>query len=116
MQFVQLLQAGIPPPVANAGADQNITTPNTTLNGSGSTQSGGTIVSYFWEIISGEGAVIVSPNSAITPVVNINAAGGTYVFRLTVTNNEGGTNSDNVSVTTSFVNAGSSFSTKNRYQ
>lgn len=113
-QFVQVLNSDIAPPVADAGANQNITSFSTTLDGSGSTQSGGTITGYLWEIISGTGATLVTPTSVETLITGMSAANGPYTIRLTVTNNEGGTDSDDVTVTTTFLNT-SSFKTKYRF-
>ncbi|MDH7462295.1 PKD domain-containing protein [Chitinophagaceae bacterium 26-R-25] len=86
-------------PVANAGAAQAITLPTSTvtLNGSGSTDSDGTIASYSWTKVSGPSVgVITSPSSATTTVTGLIA--GTYVFQLTVTDNSGGTSSANVTI------------------
>ena len=49
------------PPVANAGPDQTISLPITdlTLDGSGSYDTGGTIVSYNWVELSGDGGVTI---------------------------------------------------------
>ncbi|MBC7947767.1 MAG: PKD domain-containing protein [Chitinophagaceae bacterium] len=85
------------PPNANAGADQTITLPTTAvrLTGSGSDPDG-TIISYTWTKVSGIGGVITSPNSASTDVVGL--AIGTYVFRLTITDNSGATDTDEVTI------------------
>jgi len=85
------------PPLANAGSNQSITLPtnSVTLSGSG-TDSDGTVVSYSWSKISGGSATIVSPTSATTNVTGLSA--GTYVFRLTVTDNAGATGSADVTV------------------
>lgn len=91
-------------PTANAGSDQAITLPTSsvTLNGSG-TDSDGSIVSYSWSQISGVSATITNPTSASTSITGLTTA-GTRVFRLTVTDNSGGTATDDVTIT---VNAGS---------
>lgn len=81
------------PPTANAGGNKSITLPtnSVTLNGSGSDPDG-TIASYQWKENSGpNSATIVSPTSASTVVNNLIA--GTYVFQLTVTDNQGATQS-----------------------
>ncbi len=88
------------PPVANAGADVTITLPvdSTILNGSGSADPDGTIASYSWAQVSGpSSSAIATSSSAITNVNNLSK--GVYVFRLTVTDNDGATSSDTVSVT-----------------
>lgn len=84
-------------PVADAGADQVITYPTTsvTLTGSG-TDADGTIVAYNWIRISGSGT-ITSPASATTTVTGFTI--GVSVFQLMVTDNSGGTGTNNMQVT-----------------
>lgn len=85
-------------PVANAGVDKVTILPadSVRLNGSG-TDADGTVASYLWEKVSGDDeALIVSPNSASTLIGNLVV--GNYVFKLTVTDNQGAINSDNVNV------------------
>jgi len=105
--IVQITVQGVGnvPPVANAGGDINISLPTnlTTLNGSGSTDSDGIIVGYQWQKISGGTANIITPNSASTQVTGLTE--GSYTFRLTVTDNDGATDTDDVVVTVSNVNA-----------
>jgi hypothetical protein len=90
-------------PTANAGTDQTITLPtnSVTLSGSG-TDTDGTIASYSWTTISG-GTYTIS-NSGIANPVLTNLVAGTYVFQLTVTDNNGATGTDTVQIT---VNAAS---------
>lgn len=84
-------------PVASAGANQTITLPISvvTLSGSG-TDADGSIASYSWTKVSGGPAVIVSVGSAVTLVTGLTA--GTYVFRLTVTDDDNATATSNVTV------------------
>lgn len=84
-------------PSANAGSDQSIILPahGVTLSGQG-TDSDGTIVRYQWTEISSGGATFAASGSAVTAVTDL--AYGTYTFRLTVTDNDGGTASDDVYV------------------
>jgi endoglucanase len=86
------------PPTANAGSDQTITLPTATvtLTGSGSDVDG-SITSVLWTQISGAPAIIVSPGSNSTSITGLVA--GTYVFRFTVTDNNGDTGFDLVQVT-----------------
>ncbi|HSC52246.1 MAG TPA: PKD domain-containing protein [Phnomibacter sp.] len=87
-------------PIANAGNNQTITLPTSTvsLSGSLSSDNGGAIETYTWQKLSGPAtAAIVSPNTVNTQV-NFTKK-GTYVFKLTVTDNEGGSASSNVQVT-----------------
>jgi hypothetical protein len=85
-------------PVANAGADNTITLPNNvTLVGS-ATDSDGTVATYAWSKLSGPGSfTITTPNAATTTVTGL--AVGTYVFRLTATDDDGATSIDDVQVT-----------------
>lgn len=85
-------------PTANAGTDQSITLPtnSVTLNGSG-TDADGNIASYQWSKISGPAATITSPNSQNSGVTGLVA--GTYIFRLTVTDNMGATGTDDIQIT-----------------
>lgn len=73
------------PPIVNAGSNQllNNSTVSTTL--SGSATDNGTISAYQWSKVSGPSATITTPNSATTTVTGLSA--GTYVFRLTATDN-----------------------------
>src|SRR4030095_8640293 len=74
------------PPVANAGADQTITLPISTINldGSGSTDPDNNIMSYAWTKISGPSSLnIANANAAHTQVNNL--IQGVYQFELKVT-------------------------------
>jgi poly(3-hydroxybutyrate) depolymerase len=85
-------------PVAKAGTDITITLPTSsvTLNGSGSTDSDGTISSYLWTKVSGPAATIVSSLSSSTVINGL--VEGTYIFKLKVTDNDGATAEDQVTV------------------
>ena len=94
-----LVAGGNQPPLANAGVDQQITSslPATaTLDGTASTDDNG-ITDYAWTKVSGPAATINNPGSAST-TVSLSAA-GTYTFRLTVTDGDGLTDTDDVVVT-----------------
>ncbi len=86
-------------PAAAAGADQTIQLPvsSAQLNGGG-TDADGSITSYAWTKVSGPaGGSITSPSQAATTVTGLTQ--GTYVFRLTVTDNGGATGTDDISIT-----------------
>jgi hypothetical protein len=87
-------------PVANAGNDQTITAPasSVNLNGLASYDPDGTIAAYSWVLISGQGSVTISNANTATPSV-MGLVPGAYVFQLTVTDNSGATNADQVAVT-----------------
>lgn len=88
-------------PVANAGADKNITLPVNTVTVVGNgTDADGTIISYGWSKVSGPATfTIISPSASTTDINNL--VEGTYQFKLTVTDNSGGTG---ISVMTVVVN------------
>ncbi len=94
-------------PTANAGADKSVTLPtnSTVINGSAS-DTDGTISSYSWTQMSGPSTATLSgANTA-----NLTASTliqGTYVFRLTATDNGGLTGSDNVNVVVNPASSGS---------
>ncbi len=86
-------------PVANAGPDKTVYLPatSTTLS-SLSTDSDGSIVSYAWTQVAGPGtATITSATAAAATVSSLTQ--GVYTFRLTVTDDDGGTAQDMVQVT-----------------
>ena len=80
------------PPVANAGPDRTVQAGKpVTLNGSGSFDPDGSIVSYQWDFGDGSGA-------GGATVAHVYAIPGTYVARLTVTDNMGASASDTATV------------------
>ncbi|MBX2955392.1 MAG: gliding motility-associated C-terminal domain-containing protein [Cyclobacteriaceae bacterium] len=86
------------PPLANAGPDRSITLPTNSIviNGSG-TDSDGTITAFSWTKQSGPAATLADQSTA-----NLTASGlveGTYVFRLTVTDNQGATGQSQMTLT-----------------
>jgi parallel beta-helix repeat protein len=84
-------------PVANAGADQLITLPVNSLSLSGSgTDPDGSIQSYSWTKQSGGAATLAGATTATLNVSGLIA--GTYVFRLTVTDDKGATGFDEVTL------------------
>ncbi|MBL7710261.1 MAG: hypothetical protein JNJ86_14390, partial [Chitinophagaceae bacterium] len=86
-------------PTANAGVDQTITLPTSsvTLTGSG-TDPDGTISSYQWTKIAGPTSFsIVSPTQAQTVINSL--VQGVYQFELRVTDNGGAIDRDTMTVT-----------------
>ncbi len=86
-------------PVAIAGNDVNLTLPAnfTFLNGNASNDSDGSIITYNWSQLSGP----FQPDLGNTsfPFLNVyNLIIGTYIFRLSVTDNKGATSFDDVTV------------------
>ncbi|MEX1240378.1 MAG: right-handed parallel beta-helix repeat-containing protein [Cyclobacteriaceae bacterium] len=84
-------------PVANAGPDRTLTLPDNsvTLSGAG-TDSDGAVVTYSWIQYGGPAAIISNKDTA-TPTISVLVEGSHY-FRLTVTDNKGATDYDNVLV------------------
>lgn len=85
---------------ANAGQNITLQLPanSATLDGSGSTDGNGTITSYTWTLVSGPNQhTLANMDQAKASVSNLEA--GTYVFQLTVTDNNGYTATDHISVT-----------------
>ncbi len=95
---ISVVSSGIQPPVANAGADQTITLPtnSVTIDGSGSSASSGTIISYTWTEKSGPSIVSLA-NTSTNTLNNLQA--GVYIFILKVTDNNAATGSDSVKIT-----------------
>jgi lysophospholipase L1-like esterase len=96
--IIQTLTAPNQLPTANAGSDQTITLPTSTvtLSGSGSDPDG-TITSVLWSQVSGPSATITAPGSNSTSVTGLTQ--GVYVFRFTVTDNNAATANDTMQVT-----------------
>ena len=91
--------AGNLPPVSNAGNDVTLTLPTNTvqLDGSASSDEDGTIASYQWRKISGSPNYnISSTNTAITSISALTE--GNYKFELKVTDDQGATDLDTVTV------------------
>lgn len=92
------------PPVANAGLDQSAYVGNTvTLDGSGSSDPDGDLISYSWAFTSvpSGSAATLSDATVVNPTFTVDEA-GTYVISLTV--NDGTVNSVVDTVTISTIN------------
>jgi hypothetical protein len=90
-------------PMAKAGEDILLTLPlnSATLTGSG-TDNEGKVVKYGWTLVSGPGSCTFStPSAASTTISNLIA--GIYIFSLTVTDKDGATGVDHVTVTVNAV-------------
>ncbi|HMJ71557.1 MAG TPA: PKD domain-containing protein [Cyclobacteriaceae bacterium] len=91
-------------PVADAGPIKTIQLPTsaTTITGSGS-DPGGSIASYAWIKVSGPVPGVLA-NASTTTLSLTSLVAGTYVFRLTVTDNLGATGSDETNVVVQAAN------------
>ena len=86
-------------PVANAGPDQTgISSGTITLDGSGSYDPDNDAITYQWTQVSGAPVTLSAPTAAKTSFTAV--AGQTYVFRLTVTDTGGLSNSATTRVAT----------------
>lgn len=87
-------------PIAKAGNYTVVTLPTTTttLDGSSSYDSNGSITSYAWTKVGSGQGTITSPSSAVTTITGLNSSGTTTIFKLTVTDNSGNTDVDYVIV------------------
>ena len=95
--------AGNSSPTANAGPDKAITLPTTSSapTGTSATDSDGSISSTVWSFVSGPVTPTITNGSTLTPTFTNMTVAGTYVFRLTATDNLGATGSDTMQVTVS---------------
>jgi PKD repeat protein len=92
---VTVAAANVPPVASFTATPTNL---SVTVNGSGSTDSDGTVVSYAWNY--GDGGT----DTGVTPAAHVYAAAGTYTITLTVTDNGGLTNVATKSVTVAKAN------------
>jgi hypothetical protein len=84
-------------PIADAGPPQTNVQPGIiTLNGSGSYDPAGEVLTYQWTQIAGPTVTLSAPTAPITTFTA--AAGQTYSFRLTVKNTDGVIATNNTSV------------------
>ena len=88
------------PPSANAGADQSVASGATvTLDGTGSTDSDGTITAYLWEQTAGTTVTLIDASTATASfVVPDVTETSSWTFTLTVTDDEGLTGTDEVTI------------------
>ena len=94
---ITLASASNTAPLANAGPDQTVAIGATvTLDGTASSDSDGTIASYQWSQTAGT-TVSLSSTTAAQPTFT--APSGACTFRLVVTDNDGATSYDFVTIT-----------------
>jgi predicted esterase len=90
-------------PIANAGANLSISSTSVIVRGTGSDKDGD-IVSYKWTQYGGPAANLTNANTANVTVSGLK--GGKYYLRLTVTDDRGATDSDNMLINVSSGTAG----------
>lgn len=91
-------RSGDSPPVANAGPDQvGVAAGTVTLDGSGSYDPENDPITYQWTQIGGTGVTLATPTAQKATFTAV--AGQTYVFKLTVTDSGGLSNSATTRVT-----------------
>ncbi len=96
-EIIVTVKAVLLAPVVNAGADKTVQLPvtATTLN-STATDADGSITTYAWTKQSGPTATLTNANSSVLSLSGMVA--GTYLFRVTVTDNSSMTAFDEVTV------------------
>ena len=96
VSFSVAIAASVGEPIANAGPDQSVTDlddngfETVTLNGTGSTDAGGAIVSYTWT----EGALTLGTGATLNVAFGL----GTHVVTLTVEDDDGWVDNDTATV------------------
>ncbi len=95
-------------PTANAGSGQTVVSgTQVALDGSGSSDSDGTVESYSWSRIGGTGnagSITLAGDDTATPTftdssLSIGDSNATHIFELTVTDDKGTTGTDTVEIT-----------------
>jgi hypothetical protein len=98
--------AGNTPPVANAGPDKTITLPTNSVSLAGSgTDANGTVASYSWSKISGPTQYAFSNSNIANPVLS-NLVAGTYTLRLTISDNQGASATDDINIVVNALSPG----------
>ncbi len=91
------------PPTANAGPDKAITLPtsDSAPTGASASDSDGSVASTVWTFVSGPSTPTIGSGSTLSPTLTSLTTVGTYVFRLTATDNGGLTAMDTMQVVVS---------------
>ena len=92
-------------PVANAGNDMELVLPvnSTTLDGRSSADADGNIIAWKWSKIQGPNEYTLTNIGASTATLSV-LKKGIYIFELTVTDNRGGIQADQVTVNVIKIN------------
>ena len=96
---VRVVPKPLQAPVARAGSDLTITLPTNTatLNGSSSFDTDGSVKSYTWKKVAGPATFTISNPAAANTAVS-NMLQGTYSFQLSITDNDGLSALDTVTI------------------
>lgn len=90
------------PPVANAGTNVNLNSPTSSTTfvpgQATATDADGTVVSTVWSQVSGPVSAGIASGSTLTPTFSGMTSVGTYTFRLTVIDDQGATDFDDMQV------------------
>lgn len=92
-----VVYVGNKPPQAVTGPTVNTSQTTAVLSGSGSFDAEGLPITYLWAQLSGPNAAVINTATMSNPLVS-GLVGGTYVFRLTVTDKGGLTSTATQSV------------------
>ena len=95
-------------PVANAGPDQNVATGSqVTLNGSGSSDANGDMLTYTWSFTSkpANSTAALSSATVVNPTFTADKDGA-YVLSLVINDGQVNSAADSVTITTPIANAG----------
>jgi Bacterial Ig-like domain len=107
ISYVEFNVSGNVAPSANAGSNQTITLPTSSVSLTGSgTDTDGAITAYLWTKTSGTGGTITTPTTQNTTVTGLTE--GVYIFRLTVTDDSASNNTGYDEVQITVNGAGSS--------
>src|SRR6185312_9617775 len=87
-------------PTANAGTNQTITLPTSTVNLTGSyTTASGHTATVLWTKVSGSGTQTITGNTTLTPSISGLSTSGTYVFQMKVTQDDSQEATSTVTIT-----------------
>lgn len=90
-------------PIANAGADKAITLPTSSVSVTGTgTDTDGTVTGYQWSLVSGPTSPTFSAATSATTTIS-NLSQGTYIIKLTVTDNNGAIGTDTMQIVVSIA-------------
>lgn len=99
------------PPVVNAGSDQEVVVGKQVYLSATANDPDGNIASYLWQKVSGPEGDAISHSASLTTTVSFTNE-GMYKFRIIVTDNEGATANDDISIKVNAASASDSSAIK----